>query len=640
MNSRINSSIAALLIFSMCCGNTFSQNLKVQSGAFLKVSGGAFLKLQNLSLDVQGNLAAGGGTVELLGNAPATGVSIGGSSQVVFNHLTIRRSGGGQRVVLKKSIRVDGNLSFSEGLLDLNGNDLTLAQPNGKIVNESEQNRIVGAAGGEVLVSLDLDKPNQANPGNIGIAISSTKNLGATTIRRGHVTQTVAGAGKSTERYFDIAPAQNTNLNATLKFQYFDAELAGLSENSLQIFRKNGNSWQASNLIGGGNLTQNSIQNFVEKSGITHFSKLTLAACKPSGGTVESKICEGENYLFNGKKLTSAGIYKDTVQNLMGCDSIVTLALQVAPKPIAIAKNIVNIECTGDENGSAIIDVSGGTPPYFCSGSPNCQLTGLPSGSFTVVVSDANQCSQVLTFQIVVADTKPPTLTCPPSLTVCKGKAITIPAPVGEDNCDLPPNSLKLLSNLPPGNVFSQSQEVKWQITDAAGNTSTCSYQIEVAPEINLTYSVVHAPTGMGSINITSGGSGYTYLWKGPNNFSSTSEDISNLAAGEYTLVVTDNFGCTATWVIKVFSVGTSDLSEKISIRLLPNPASDFFKIEIRGTQVLRGNLCNLQGQPLREFSEFEFGKNLSIEDLPEGFYFLQLQLANGQWHSLKLLKN
>ncbi|MES2619646.1 MAG: T9SS type A sorting domain-containing protein [Bacteroidota bacterium] len=40
-------------------------------------------------------------------------------------------------------------------------------------------------------------------------------------------------------------------------------------------------------------------------------------------------ICQGDSYLFNGQNLTSAGVYEDTLVSEEGCDSIVTLNLTV-----------------------------------------------------------------------------------------------------------------------------------------------------------------------------------------------------------------------------------------------------------------------------------------------------------------------
>ncbi|MEA3445458.1 MAG: T9SS type A sorting domain-containing protein, partial [Bacteroidota bacterium] len=55
--------------------------------------------------------------------------------------------------------------------------------------------------------------------------------------------------------------------------------------------------------------------------------------------TVE--ICEGETYSFYGQTLDSAGIYFATFQSVQGCDSIVELPLQVIPAPAVSISSFV-----------------------------------------------------------------------------------------------------------------------------------------------------------------------------------------------------------------------------------------------------------------------------------------------------------
>ena len=56
-------------------------------------------------------------------------------------------------------------------------------------------------------------------------------------------------------------------------------------------------------------------------------------------------ICAGSTYSFNGQNLSQAGIYTDTLQNILGCDSIVTLQLSlVQPNSTSISTYI----CAGD----------------------------------------------------------------------------------------------------------------------------------------------------------------------------------------------------------------------------------------------------------------------------------------------------
>ena len=53
---------------------------------------------------------------------------------------------------------------------------------------------------------------------------------------------------------------------------------------------------------------------------------------------------------------------------------------------------------------------------------------------------------------------------------------------------------------------------------------------------------------------ILAGGLGtYTYAWTGPNNFTATTQDISNIAAGNYIVAITDLNGCKDTVAVQIF---------------------------------------------------------------------------------------
>jgi hypothetical protein len=61
-------------------------------------------------------------------------------------------------------------------LLDLNNNNILL-DPGANLAGESENTRIIGANGGFVEITQNLNAPLAANPGNLGTAVTSTANL-------------------------------------------------------------------------------------------------------------------------------------------------------------------------------------------------------------------------------------------------------------------------------------------------------------------------------------------------------------------------------------------------------------------------------------------------------------------------------
>lgn len=142
--------------------------------------------------------------------------------------------------------------------------------------SESETSRITGDNGGVVTITQTLNAPSLVNPGNLGAIITSAQNFGSTVIRRGHQAQPVINQF-SVKRYFDINPANNSSLNATLRFGYFDAEMNGLDENSVVLWKSPDNiNWNEAGVD-----SRSTTTNYIEKTGITDFSRWTLTTPAP-----------------------------------------------------------------------------------------------------------------------------------------------------------------------------------------------------------------------------------------------------------------------------------------------------------------------------------------------------------------------
>ena len=244
---------------------------KIQTGAVLKTTGGAIITLQDMNLENDGtiNQAVGEGTFRFTGTGNNT---ISGTSISLFDILEIAKTGAA-KISLLQNINIGSDINFTSGLIDLNGSNILL-QPGALLNGESELSRITGTTGGYIEITNTLNAPSSTNPGNLGAIITSAANMGSTLIRRGHQSQTNAGGGgNSVHRYYDITPTTNTGLNATLRFQYFDAGLNGLTENTLLMWKSTNNtSWTNENFT-----SRNTIVNYVEKTGITGFSRWTLS---------------------------------------------------------------------------------------------------------------------------------------------------------------------------------------------------------------------------------------------------------------------------------------------------------------------------------------------------------------------------
>src|SRR5439155_10226979 len=100
----------------------------------------------------------------------------------------------------------------------------------------------------------------------------------------------------------------------------------------------------------------------------------------------------------------------------------------------------------------------------------------------TCTATDAAGNSSSCTFTITVNDTEKPTLSCPANFTrgTDPGKCsavVNYPAPTAGDNCGV----ATLVCDPPSGSTFAKgTTPVTCTATDAAGNSSTCTFTVTV----------------------------------------------------------------------------------------------------------------------------------------------------------------
>ena len=263
------------LTCAWCMGTGFLQAqyvLKVQSGASLSATGGATITLTSMDLDNDGIISfqPGEGGFHFNGSDIS---SISGSVTPLFDVLSIAKTGGAY-LFLEQNIQVGTEIDFYSGLIDLNGANILL-MPNALLYTESETSRITGTNGGYVEITVPLNAPALANPGNLGAVISSSNNMGNVTIRRGHQSQANGfGAGNSIFRYYDITPTNNSALNATVHLSYFDAELNSLDESTLGLWTTpDAQHWSSK-----GFTSRDAAGNYVELAVMNSFSRVTLSS--------------------------------------------------------------------------------------------------------------------------------------------------------------------------------------------------------------------------------------------------------------------------------------------------------------------------------------------------------------------------
>ena len=239
-----------------------------------------------------------------------------------------------------------------------------------------------------------------------------------------------------------------------------------------------------------------------------------------------------------------AGNYDLTVSAGGSCTQTASFAVSNNSNVPSIVLNVTDASCNGND-GAIDLTVIGGTPTYiyaWSNGSMTEDLAGIPAGNYMVTVTDAVGCTQTA------------------SATVGQPIAILVTETHINVLCNGGSNgSIDLtVTGGTPGFTYTWSNGMTTQdigglqagtytvtVTDAFGCTRTGS--TTVTQPTDLVLSTVITPVSCfggnnGAVNLTpsGGSSAYTYLWSN----TATTQDLSNLTVGIYTVTVTDANNC------------------------------------------------------------------------------------------------
>jgi gliding motility-associated-like protein len=246
--------------------------------------------------------------------------------------------------------------------------------------------------------------------------------------------------------------------------------------------------------------------------------------------------------------------YTVTVMDLVGCIALDTATI-INPTQLIANPIVVNESCTGLCNGSIALNSNlGGTPPYNYAWSGSGSFTGqgtptitnLCPGTYTVVVTDNNNCTVTITRTI----TSPPAITVAISSTniTCNGlhngtaTATASGGSGGPYTYSWSPGGFVLANVV---NLFPQTYTVT--VGDGSSCTTTATVTITEPPVLTATTSAVN-PTcfagsnGMAIVTPAGGTLPYSFQWGSPGG---TNDTLSSIGVGSYTVTVTDGNGCT-----------------------------------------------------------------------------------------------
>jgi hypothetical protein len=253
----------------------------------------------------------------------------------------------------------------------------------------------------------------------------------------------------------------------------------------------------------------------------------------------------------------ASGQYVVQVYDANNCNTSEVVNINASNGPVVTVVSLQNASCSDAYDANVNLSISGGIPPYTYSwntGNTDPFLTNMPAGYYDFTVTDASNCQVVQSY----------TLTAPPAIEIT---STTQEPPCGSSTGSITANAsngvapytyqwsatagaqtTQTATNLPADNYFVTVTDANNCSQSYYTNLSNSNNNIQIQVDNVQRSTCGSLSTGAISITATGGAAPFTYAW----NNGSTSEDLSNLPAGEYVVRVGDALGCVAYSAIRV----------------------------------------------------------------------------------------
>jgi hypothetical protein len=349
-------------------------------------------------------------------------------------------------------------------------------------------------------------------------------------------------------------------------------------------------------------------------------STVTLSA---GGGTGTYQFSKDGGITFqSGTNFSGlvAGSYSFIVKDANACATTIAVSI-TEPAALSIVENHIDVLCFGSNTGKINVNINGGTIPYkyqWNNGSTTKDLDNLTSGVYTVLVTDANNCSISKSIEIK-APIAPLSIKAIHQNNICFGDAngkINITVSGGTSPYSYSwSNGVKSkdLSGLGSGTY-------ELFVTDQNNCIATIKININPLIKFSITEQLLQVTcfgekNGKITLQLSGGEAPYNINWSN----GATGSKIENLAAGSYIYKAKDALGCEISGVVKITEPQpiTSQITVKNSTcKFSPDGA---ILIEVKGGTA-----------PYQFFwNGFDRGQNNSLLNIAPGKYIIKIIDAN-----------
>jgi len=269
-----------------------------------------------------------------------------------------------------------------------------------------------------------------------------------------------------------------------------------------------------------------------------------------SGGTAPYSYMWSNGATTENLQGIVAGTYQYTITDSQQC--LVNGSIEVTqPANALVATNqVTNVDCHGQTSGAIDLTVSGGTEPYtynWSNGQTTQNISGLITGNYSLTITDANNCSVHLATTVSAPSTAL-------DLTYLVQDVLCFEDSSGSINAlasgGTQPYTYAWSNGSTNSNINNLTDgQYTLTITDANGCTKSLPVSVSQPTSFiqltMLTNSIMcnGHDDGWIDLSVVGGMGNYSYQWSN----GGTLQDPQNLVPGNYTVLVTDQNGCSAT---------------------------------------------------------------------------------------------
>jgi len=285
---------------------------------------------------------------------------------------------------------------------------------------------------------------------------------------------------------------------------------------------------------------------------------IDIACAGSAEGVIQTNVSgavEPYTYMWSNGATTAslqnleAGSYTLSFTDGNSCEAEVTATIE-SPEPILVNTNSTPVSCNGGNDGNIMLTVIGGVGPYTFSwsdGSNQCDIPQAPSGTYTVIITDTNGCTQTSSAEILQPDPLLSNVSATGETAAGANDGTATANPMGGTGSYTflwsTGSTDQTITGLAAGTYSVEITDTNGCMSD--GTVVVSSFDCFIQLSLSSTDVLCNGSNdGTATVNNINGGTGpFSYLWSD----GQTTETAVGLETGVYTVEITDGNGCPAT---------------------------------------------------------------------------------------------